>query len=89
MIKIGDRLIKGYLSLQAKTRLKDDKNGQTITGILEIPKLKLMSDLSIRLGANMEPAMINFNAVGVPIGDRGENYVCNLCILNDDIDSDF
>lgn len=88
IIKIGQRLINGYLKLEARTRLKEDINGRTVTGIIEIPKLKLMSDLSIRLGRNADPATVNFNAVGVPVGIRGKSYVCNFIALNDDIDSD-
>lgn len=88
LIKIGNQLFKGYLSLQAKTRLKEDTNGQTVTGIFEIPKLKLMSDLSIRLGRTADPATVNFKAVGVPTGPRGGSYVCKFYSLNDDIDSD-
>ena len=88
IIKIGNRLLNGYLKLQARTRLKEDKNGRTVTGIIEIPKLKLMSDLSIRLGRNADPAIVSFRGIGVPIGGRGASYVCNLYSLNDDIDSD-
>ena len=47
-----------------------------------------MSDLSIRLGRNVDPATVTFKAVGVPTGGRGTSYVCNLYSLNDDIDSD-
>ena len=88
ILKVGQRLINGYLKLQAKTRLKEDTNGHTVTGIIEIPKLKLMSDLSIRLGRNADPTTVAFNAVGVPVGGRGTSYVCNFITLNDDIDSD-
>lgn len=88
IISIGNKLLSGYLSLEAKTRLKDDVDGHTVTGIIQIPKLKLMSDLSIRLGRNVDPAVVNFRGVGVPVGERGTSYVCNLIPLNDDIDSD-
>ena len=88
ILKVGKRLINGYLKLEAKTRLKEDTNGHTVTGIIEIPKLKLMSDLSIRLGRNADPTTVAFDAIGVPVGVRGNSYVCNFITLNDDIDSD-
>lgn len=88
VIRVGQRLINGYLKLEAKTRLKEDTNGHIVTGVIEIPKLKLMSDLSIRLGRNADPATVSFNAVGVPVGVRGKSYVCNFITLNDNIDSD-
>jgi hypothetical protein len=49
-VKVGRRLIEGYLRLEGKTRLKDDNTGQVVTGLIVIPRLKLMSDLSMRLG---------------------------------------
>ena len=88
VIKMGNRLFRGYLKLQAKTRLKEDTNGRTVTGIFEIPKLKLMSDLSIRLGTNANPVIANFRASGFPIGDKGSKKVMEMIFLNDDIDSD-
>ena len=87
-LHIGLPLVKGYLRLEGKTRLKDDKTGQNYTGIIEIPKLKLMSNLSIRLGRDTNPAIASFNAEGLPVGVRGRSIVCNLYALNDDIDAD-
>jgi len=49
--KIGERLINGFLELEGKTRVKDDTSGLVTTGIIKIPKLKLMSGLSMKLGA--------------------------------------
>lgn len=88
LISVGNRLVKGFLKLQARTRLKDDNDGHTITGIIEIPKLKLMSDLSMRLGQQASPTTVSFRAVGHPVGERDASYVCNFYSLNDDIDSD-
>jgi hypothetical protein len=87
-IVIGNRLINGYLSLEAKTRLKDDTTGQVVTGIFKIPKLKLMSDLSMRLGEKASPIVADFRAIGIPVGSRGANYVCEFVTLEKDIDSD-
>lgn len=47
-----------------------------------------MSDLSIRLGTQASPITANFNAVGVPVGSRGDSYVSEFYLLGDDIDSD-
>lgn len=87
-IQIGRGLIAGYLELEAKTRIKDDTTGQVVTGLIKIPKLKLMSDLSIRLGMQANPVVANFSAVGVPVGQRGNSYVSEFYFLNNDIDSD-
>ena len=87
-VMLGNRLINGFLRLEGKTRVKDDITGKTRTGIIEIPKLKLMSDLSIRLGQQAAPTTVSFRAVGHPVGERDSSYVCNFYTLNDDIDSD-
>lgn len=87
-MKVGQRLISGFVSLEGKTRLRDDKTGKVVTGIIKIPKLKLMSDLSIRLGRNANPVVANFQAVGCPIGTKGNKTVMDMYFLEDDIDSD-
>lgn len=87
-VTLGNRLINGFLRLEGKTRVKDDITGNTRTGIIEIPKLKLMSGLSMRLGKNANPVVANFRTVAVPIGARENSTVINIFFLNDDIDSD-
>jgi len=88
VIKIGQQLLAGFLRLEGKTRVKDDTTGHTVTGIITIPKLKLMSDLSMRLGLQADPLMANFTGVGYPVGSKGNKTVLDMVLLNDDIDSD-
>lgn len=88
IIKIGRAITNGYLALEGRMRLKDDNTGLYTTGIVKIPKLKLMSDLSMRLGTNQSPFVMNFQGVGYPVGDRSNKTVCDIIILDDDIDSD-
>ena len=88
VVRLGQRFLNGFLELEAKTRVKDDTSGLVTTGIIKIPKLKLMSGLSIRLGKQANPVVGNFSAVGIPVGERGSSYVCELLFLNNDIDSD-
>jgi hypothetical protein len=49
--KIGQEYLEGFLELEGKTRVKDDTSGLITTGIIRIPQLKLMSGLSMKLGA--------------------------------------
>lgn len=85
---LGNRLIEGFLQLEGKTRVKDDISGKTRTGIIKIPKLKLMSDLSMRLGKNANPVVANFRVKALPSGNRENSEVMDILFLNDDIDSD-
>ena len=87
--KIGQRFLRGFLELEAKTRVKDDTSGRMTTGIIKIPKLKLMSGLSIRLGAQVNPVVGTFDAEGVPVEERHNSYVAQFLFLDEDIiDSD-
>lgn len=86
---LGSNWLNGFVELEGTTRVKDDTTGQVVTGVIKIPHLKLMSDLSIRLGAQANPMVANFAAVGVPVGSRGSTYVSEFYLLSDDINSDF
>lgn len=88
-MQLGQKLIGGFLSLEGKTRVKDDITGKTRTALLRIPRLKLVSDLSMRLGREASPVVANFSAIGLPpIGARGDRKVMELLFLSDDIDAD-
>lgn len=87
-LTIGRALTEGYLSFTAKTRMKDDVTGQVKTGIINIPKIKLMSDLSMVLGENATPQIGKFDAVAIPVGYKGSQVVMEIIMLDDDIDSD-
>ena len=88
IMTVGRPLTNGYLSLTGKTRVKDEVTGQVKTGIINIPKLKLMSDLSMRLGDNATPIVGQLDALAVPVGNRGSKKVIEILFLEDDIDSD-
>jgi len=88
VMNLGQNLTNGYLYMQARTKTKDDITGQVKTGIIIIPKLKIMSALSIRLGRNAEPVVGQFQGVAYPDGPRGQQKVMELIYLEDDIDSD-
>lgn len=85
----GLQITNGFLRLEGKTRLKDDNTGKIVTGIITIPRLKLKTGISVRLGANAEPVVGSFQGEGYPVGARSNKTVGSLVILSDDIDSDF
>ena len=88
VLTIGQQFTNGFLSLTAKTRVKDETTGQVKTGIINIPKLKLMSDLSMRLGSDAIPLVGRMDAVAIPVGNRGQKRAMEIIFLGDDIDSD-
>ena len=88
IMNIGQKLIGGFLLLEGKTRVKDDITGKTHTAILRIPRLKLVSDLSMRLGREAGPLLANFAAVGYPAEYGRDKKVMELLFLSDDIDAE-
>ena len=58
--QIGQRFLRTFVELEGKTRVKDDTSGLITTGIIQIPKLKLMSGLSMKLGSQANPVVGNF-----------------------------
>lgn len=86
--KIGRRLVNSFVELEGRTRIKDDVSGQVTTGIIKIPRLKILSELSIKLGEQANPVVGRFDALCVPVGSRGNTRVMDFIMLSDDIDSD-
>ena len=85
---IGQKLINGFLSLEGKTRVKDDITGKTHTAILRIPRLKLVSDLSMRLGREAGPLLANFSAIAYPQSAGRDKKIMEMLFLSDDIDAE-
>lgn len=91
-LNIGSRLFSGYLNLTAKMTTKDYFDGQPRTAILEIPKLKLNSNLAMRIGQNVEnPVISDFYFTGYPNEGRRieDEVVCKLTFLNTELTGDY
>ena len=86
---IGQRLLSGYLKIDGKIRVKDDKDALIKTGIIEFPKIRLMSDLSLRLGSNTTGRLYNFEFAAYPSEVKGKKCVYKITILDRDLDSDY
>ena len=88
ILQLGQPFAHGTFSLTGKVKAKDETTGQVVTGIINIPKLRLMSDLSMRIGSEAVPQVGRFDATAIPTGARGERKVMEIIFLNDDIDAD-
>lgn len=88
VLKVGQKLTNGFVALEGRTKIKEDITGTVKTGIIKIPKLKIVSNLSMRLGQGANPLTAGFSAIAVPDGLRGEQYVMEVFLLENDIDSD-
>lgn len=83
------RQILGFLSLEARMRIKDDKDGLIRTAIIQVPKFKLVSDFSLRLGRAVSPVTVAFSGIAIPVGERNNSRSLSISFLEDDVDSDF
>ncbi len=85
---IGEDIFDGYVTLEGRTRIKDDVTGKTHTGIIYIPKLKITSDFNLTLGQNAQPIVGRFSGIALSTGERKESRALEIYWLEDDIDKD-
>lgn len=91
-IDVGHRLINGFLKLDAKMSVKDDRTGIVRTGILEIPKIKIDSSLSVTLGSSYENSTVSdFYFVGYPNEDerREDQKIAEVTFLGTELSGDY
>lgn len=91
-INVGNRLFNGYLRLDGKMSVKDKKSGEVSTAIIEIPKIKLSTNFSIRLGKNCDEAVVSdFYFVGYPDENlrREKQRVCQITFLDRELTGEY
>ena len=79
----------GLFTLEAKFYSKDENEGQNYTNLLYMPKVRIVSNINLRLGERADPTVSTFNIIGMPetVGDY-KNLIMNITRLNEDIDAD-
>ena len=79
----------GLFTLEAKFYSKDENEGKNYTNVLYMPKVRIVSDISLRLGERADPTVSTFNIIGLPetVGDQ-KNLIMEITRLNGDIDAD-
>lgn len=85
---IGEDIFDGYMSLEGRSRIKDDVTGETHTAIIYIPKLKITSDFNLTLGQDAQPIVGKFSAVALATGNRKQSRALEIYYLEDDLDKD-
>ena len=85
---IGEEIFDGFLTLEGRSRIKDDITGQTHTAIIYIPKLKITSDFNLTLGQNAQPMVGQFKGTALSIGGRKTSKALEIYFLDEDIDRD-
>lgn len=72
--------------------VKDEKSGEVSTVLMEMPKVKISSNLSMSLGSEYtEPTVSNFGFIAYPDDTKGREHrpVFNLSFLNHELTGDY
>ena len=79
----------GLFTLEGKFYSKDENEGLDYTNIIYMPKVRVVSDISLRLGERADPATSVFNIIGMPenVVGNGKNVIMKIMRLNKDIDA--
>ena len=80
----------GLFTLEGKFYSKDENEGFNYTNIIYMPKVRVVSDISLRLGERADPTVSVFNIIGLPenVGGNKKNLIFEITRLNSDEDGE-
>ena len=79
----------GTFSLEAKFYTKDENDGINTTNIMFMPKVRVVSDINLRLGERADPTVSVFNVVAMPEKtEESREMIMKIVRLGEDIDAD-
>jgi hypothetical protein len=80
----------GLFTLEGKFYTKDENEGIDYTNLLYMPKVRIVSDINLRLGERADPTMAVFNIIGLPETsyNNKDGLIMDIVRLNSDVDSD-
>lgn len=79
----------GLFSLEGKFYSKDENEGLNYTNILYMPKVRVVSDISLRLGERADPTVSVFDIIGMPEKTaESNNLIMKITRLSNDIDAE-
>ena len=72
----------GLFTLEAKFYSKDENEGINYTNVLYMPKVRVVSNINLRLGERADPTVSTFNIIGLPetVGDK-KNLIMEITRL--------
>lgn len=80
----------GLFTLEGKFYSKDENDGLNYTNLIYMPKVRVVSDINLRLGERADPTMSVFNIIGLPenTGNNKQSLILEITRLDRDIDGD-
>lgn len=79
----------GLFTLEGKFYSKDENDGLNYTNLIYMPKVRVVSDINLRLGERADPTTSVFNIIGMPessVGNR-KSLILKITRLGQDIDA--
>ena len=72
----------GLFTLEGKFYSKDENEGLNYTNIIYMPKVRIVSNINLRLGERADPTVSTFNIIGMPetVGDQ-KNLIMEITRL--------
>ena len=83
---ISKERFNGLFSLEGKFYSKDENEGINYTNLLYMPKVRVVSDINLRLGERADPVVSTFNIVGLPETLGKNSTIVEIIRLGTDID---
>lgn len=91
-IGVGDRLINGFLKMSGKMNFKNEQNGKVSTVVIELPRIRLSSSLSMKLGKNFDSSAVSdfyFTAYPDENGIREKQRIAEISFLSDELSGEY
>lgn len=87
--RIQKQRFNGLFSLEGKFYSKDENEGLDYTNLIYMPKIRVVSDIDLRLGEKASPTMSVFNIIGMPenMGSNKDGLILQITRLDSDIDA--
>ena len=78
----------GLFTLEGKFYSKDENEGKNYTNLIYMPKVRVVSDINLRLGERADPTMSVFNIIGLPesLGGNKKSLILEITRLGEDLD---
>lgn len=78
----------GLFTLEGKFYSKDENEGKNYTNLIYMPKVRVVSDINLRLGERADPTMSVFNIIALPetVSSNKQSLIMEITRLNEDID---
>ena len=85
---IAKERFNGLFTLEGKFYSKDENEGLNYTNLIYMPKVRVVSDISLRLGERADPSTSVFNIIGLPemIENNRNGLILQITRLSSDID---